>query len=99
MRYRGRRRSRCGRGDPRPPGGGEGGQVGYLQAAGRELVREPPRYRRVVLRTPWHTTVCGSVPAIASRRIVSRDAEPLRELRGGQEIRCVPNFGRLREPR
>ena len=35
--------SPCGRGDPRPPGGGEGGQVGYLQAAGRELVGEPPR--------------------------------------------------------
>jgi hypothetical protein len=27
----------------------------------------------VVLRTPRHTTVCGSVPAMASRRTVSRD--------------------------
>ena len=36
-------RHRDGRGDPRPPGGGEGGQVGHLQAAGREVVGEPPR--------------------------------------------------------
>jgi hypothetical protein len=27
----------------------------------------------VVLRAPWHTTVCGSAPAIASRRTVSRE--------------------------
>jgi hypothetical protein len=32
-----------GRDDPRPPGGGESGQAGHLQAAGRELVGEPPR--------------------------------------------------------
>ena len=30
-------------------------------------------YRRVVLRVPRHTTVCGSAPAIASRRTVSRE--------------------------
>jgi len=30
-------------------------------------------YRRVVLRVPRHTTVCGSVPAMASRRTVSRE--------------------------
>jgi len=30
-------------------------------------------YRRVVFRAPWHTTVCGSAPAIASRRTVSRE--------------------------
>jgi hypothetical protein len=29
--------------------------------------------RRVVCRAPRHTTVCGSTPAIASRRTVSRD--------------------------
>ena len=30
-------------------------------------------YRRVVLRAPRHTTVCGSAPAMASRRTVSRE--------------------------
>ena len=32
-----------GRGDPRPPLGGEGAHVGHVQAAGREVVGEPPR--------------------------------------------------------
>jgi hypothetical protein len=30
-------------------------------------------YRRVVLRVPRQTMVCGSVPAMASRRMVSRE--------------------------
>ena len=62
-----------GRGDPHPPGGGEPGQAVRVQAAGRELIRGPPRERRVVIRAPRHTTVCGSAPAIASRRTVSRE--------------------------
>ena len=85
--------SPCGRGDPRPPGGGEGGQVGHLQAAGRELIGESPGI-----------PAGGLAGAAAHHGVRERpgdgqppyglagDAEPLRELRGGQEIRRVLNF-------
>ena len=53
--------------------GGEPGQAVGVQAAGRELIGNRRGNRRVVLRVPRHTTVCGSAPAIASRRTVSRE--------------------------
>ena len=55
--------------------------------------------RRVVFRAPRQTTVCGSAPAIASRRTVSRET-PSRpgKLRGGQEVRGLFRAGQLGLP-
>ena len=85
--------SPCGRGDPRPPGGGEGGQVGYLQAAGREILSEPPRVAagRFAGAVAHH----GVRQRPGDRQPPDRlpgDAQPPRELRGGQEVRRFLRF-------
>ena len=57
-------------------------------------------YRRVVLRVPRHITVCGSVPAMASRRTVSRET-PSRcaSCAAVRKSAGVLNFDRNRRPR
>jgi hypothetical protein len=53
-------------------------------------------YRRVVLRAPWHTTVCGSGPG--DRQPPDRlpgHSQPPGELRGGQEVRWLLLLGRV----
>ena len=98
--YRGRASSPCGRGDPRPPGGSERRQVGHLQAAGRELLGEPPR------------VAAGSFTGAAAYHGVRQrpgdrqppnclpgDAQSLRELGGGQEVRDIFRFDLRGAPR
>ena len=91
--------SRSGRGDPRPPGGGERGQVGCLQAAGRELVGESSRipagglagtaaYHRVRQR-PGDRQPPYRLPG---------DAEPLRKLPAVRKS-AVSSVSVNREPR
>ena len=87
--------SPCGRGDPRPPGGGEGGQVGYLQAAGRELLGEPPRVPAGCLAGALaHHGVRQRPGDRQPPDRLAGDAQPPRELRGGQEVCGVLRFGR-----
>ena len=80
-------RSRCGRGEPRPPGSSEGGQVGHLQAAGRELVGEPPRVAAGCLAGALaHDGVRQRPGDRQPPHCLAGDPQPLRELRGGQEV-------------
>jgi hypothetical protein len=88
------------RGYPRPPGGGEGGQVGDLQAAGRELVGEPPRVPAGGLAGALtHHGVRQRPGDGQPPYCLAGDAEPLRELPGGQEVCGVLSFDRNRRPR
>src|SRR6185437_8146641 len=85
--------SPCGRGDPRPPCGGEGSQVGYLQATGREIISEPPRV--AAGRFPGALAHNGVRQRPGDRQPPDRlpgDAQPPGELRGGQEIRGLLRF-------
>jgi hypothetical protein len=85
--------SPCGRGDPRPPGGGEGSQVGHLQAAGREIISEPPGV--AAGRFPGALAHNGVRQRPGDRQPPDRlpgDAQPPGELRGGQEVRGLLRF-------
>jgi hypothetical protein len=87
------------RGNPRPPLGGQPGQVGHVQAAGRELIREPSREPAGGL--PGTRAHHGVRQRPGDRELphrLSGDAQPPGELRGGQEVRGLFCAGRLGLP-
>ena len=92
-------RHRGGRGDPRPPLGGEGGQVGHVQAAGRELISEPPGEPagRLAGAAAHHGVRQRPGDGQPPHRLAG-DAQPPGELRGGQEVRGGFRAGRLGLP-
>jgi hypothetical protein len=93
-------RHRAGRGYPRPPGSGESGQVGDLQAAGRELLGEPPGIPAGGLAgAAAHHGVRQRPGNGQPPYCLAGDTEPLRELPSGQEIGAVLNFDRNRGSR